>query len=82
MPPKKQPRRGNQHVHENPHATRIGKGREETGQRQEAQRQGYWKSPGGKTPHAKLYAAIQREIKTKGNEARFQKVEHGKFAAK
>ena len=43
---------------------------------------GYWKSPGGKTPHATLYAAIQREIKAKGNEARFQKVERGKFAAK
>jgi HB1, ASXL, restriction endonuclease HTH domain len=43
---------------------------------------GYWKSPGGKTPHATLYAAILREIKTKGNEARFQKVERGKFAAK
>jgi hypothetical protein len=37
---------------------------------------GYWKSPGGKTPHA------QHEIKTKGSEARFQKVERGKFAAK
>jgi HB1, ASXL, restriction endonuclease HTH domain len=43
---------------------------------------GYWKSPGGKTPHATLYAAILREIKAKGNEARFQKIERGKFAAK
>jgi hypothetical protein len=27
---------------------------------------GYWKSPGGKTPHATLYSAILREIETKG----------------
>jgi len=27
---------------------------------------GYWTSPGGKTPHATLYAAIIREIATKG----------------
>ena len=41
---------------------------------------GYWTSPGGKTPHATLYSAILREIGTKGDEARFQKVERGKFA--
>lgn len=41
---------------------------------------GYWKSPGGKTPDATLYAAIVREIKTKGGEARFAKTERGKFA--
>ena len=40
---------------------------------------GYWKSPGGKTPHATLYSAIIREIKTKGNEARFSKADRGKF---
>jgi chemotaxis protein histidine kinase CheA len=40
---------------------------------------GYWTSPGGKTPHATLYSAILREIGTKGNEARFKKVERGKF---
>ena len=40
---------------------------------------GYWKSPGGKTPHATLYAAILREIQQKGKEARFRKVERGKF---
>ena len=40
---------------------------------------GYWKSPGGKTPHATLYSAILREIGTKGDEARFRKVERGKF---
>ena len=27
-----------------------------------------WTSPGGKTPHATLYSAIQREIAKKGNE--------------
>ena len=42
---------------------------------------GYWKSPGGKTPHATLYSAIIREIATKGKDARFKKVERGKFAA-
>src|SRR5262249_15058177 len=33
---------------------------------------GYWTSPGGKTPHATLYSAIQREISTKGKDARFK----------
>jgi hypothetical protein len=41
---------------------------------------GYWSSPGGKTPHATLYAAILREIQTKGAAARFHKTERGKFA--
>lgn len=40
---------------------------------------GYWKSPGGQTPHATLYSAILREINTKGKDARFKKVERGKF---
>ena len=40
---------------------------------------GYWSSPGGKTPHATLYSAILREIKAKGNEARFVKTERGQF---
>ena len=39
-----------------------------------------WTSPGGKTPHATLYAAILREINTKGAAARFTKVERGQFA--
>ncbi len=39
---------------------------------------GLW-SPGGKTPHATLYAAIIREIAKKGKDARFQKVERGRF---
>lgn len=41
--------------------------------------QGLWTSPGGKTPHATLYAAILREINAKGKDARFSKVERGKF---
>ena len=41
---------------------------------------GLWTSPGGKTPHATLYAAMVREISTKGKEARFKKVERGMFA--
>jgi hypothetical protein len=45
-----------------------------------AEAKGYWKSPGGKTPHATLYSAIIREIATKGTLARFQRAEHGKFA--
>lgn len=40
---------------------------------------GYWSSPGGKTPHATLYAAILREISKKGREARFRKVDKGTF---
>ncbi len=42
---------------------------------------GYWTSPGGKTPHATLYAAILREIATKGKDARFKKKDRGKFAS-
>ncbi len=45
-----------------------------------AAEKGYWKSPGGKTPHATLYSAMIREIATKGAEARFRKTERGKFA--
>ena len=41
--------------------------------------QGLWSSPNGKTPHATLYAAILREINDKGGDARFRKVERGKF---
>ena len=36
-------------------------------------------SPGGKTPHATLYAAIIREIAKKGKDARFKKVDRGRF---
>lgn len=42
--------------------------------------QGLWSSPAGKTPEATLYTAIAREIKTKGSQARFRKVERGQFA--
>ena len=41
---------------------------------------GYWKSPGGQTPNATLYAAIIREIKVKGKETRFKKTDRGRFA--
>jgi hypothetical protein len=40
---------------------------------------GLWTSPGGKTPHATLYAAMTREIADKGKDARFAKVERGLF---
>ncbi|MCK4283690.1 MAG: winged helix-turn-helix domain-containing protein [Candidatus Brocadiae bacterium] len=39
---------------------------------------GYWQS-GGKTPAATIYAAILREMQKKGDNARFRKVERGKF---
>jgi hypothetical protein len=42
---------------------------------------GYWSTPGGKTPHATLYASIAREIRDKGKEARFKKSDRGKFAS-
>jgi len=39
---------------------------------------GLWKTK-GRTPSATLYSAILREAQTKGNAARFRKVERGKF---
>ena len=42
---------------------------------------GLWKSPGGKTPEATLFAAIIREIAAKGPKARFKKHERGVFVA-
>ncbi len=42
--------------------------------------QGYWTSPGGKTPHSTLYSAILKEVTTKGQQSRFVKAERGKFA--
>ena len=42
---------------------------------------GYWKSPGGATPHATLYSAILRELVAKGKDARFKKTDRGHFAA-
>lgn len=44
--------------------------------------QGLWTSPGGKTPSATLYAAIIREIKTKGDKSRFVRAEAGKFTSR
>ena len=41
--------------------------------------QNLWTSPGGKTPHATLYAAMMREERDKGGESRFRKVERGQF---
>lgn len=42
--------------------------------------QGLWSSPGGKTPHATLYAAMMREERDKGKASRFRKVDRGQFA--
>ena len=42
--------------------------------------QGLWKSPGGATPHATLYAAMMREARDKGTASRFRKVDRGQFA--
>ena len=47
----------------------------------EMSRKNYWTSPNGATPQATIYAAMLREIKTKGKEARFEKTERGKFTA-
>ena len=41
---------------------------------------GYWSSPAGQTPASTLYSALSREIKIKGNQARFQKTARGQFA--
>ena len=42
---------------------------------------GYWKpTKGGKTPANTLYAAILREINSKGTDSRFEKVGRGQFA--
>lgn len=48
---------------------------------EKAAEKGYWRSPGGKTPAATLYAAIIREISKKGAAARFKKVDRGQFEA-
>jgi hypothetical protein len=45
----------------------------------EMQSRGLWTSPGGRTPEATLYAAMTREITTKGELARFKKVDRGLF---
>jgi hypothetical protein len=43
--------------------------------------QGYWTSPGGRTPEATLASAMAREIRAKGTQARFRKVNRGQFVA-
>ena len=45
----------------------------------EVQAKGLWKT-NGSTPEATLYAAVIREIRAKGKESRFKKVERGQFA--
>jgi hypothetical protein len=45
-------------------------------------KEGLWTSPGGKTPGATLNAAIIREIATKGEDARFKKIDRGLFVAR
>ena len=42
--------------------------------------QNLWSSPAGKTPHATLYAAMQREERDKGTASRFRKIDRGQFA--
>ncbi|NLF18650.1 MAG: hypothetical protein GX595_15570 [Lentisphaerae bacterium] len=50
---------------------------------EQARAQGLWTPRrGGKTPDRTLYAAILREITTKGEAARFRKTERGRFALK
>jgi hypothetical protein len=44
-------------------------------------KKGYWTSPGGRTPHATLYAAMAKELKIKGADARFRKTGRGTFAS-
>jgi len=48
---------------------------------EQARAQGLWAPRrGGKTPDRTLYAAILREITSKGDAARFRKAERGRFA--
>ena len=46
----------------------------------EAKAQGLWTPSGGKTPEQTLYSAIVREIKAKGEGARFRKEDRGRFS--
>jgi hypothetical protein len=41
---------------------------------------GLWKT-GGRTPASTIYAAMLREVRAKGKDARFRKTERGKFEA-
>jgi hypothetical protein len=47
----------------------------------EMAKQGLWSSPGGKTPHSTLAAALGRDIAAKGRESRFKKADRGMFTA-
>ena len=49
---------------------------------EEAKRRRLWEPGAGKTPLQTLYSSIYREIKEKGNEARFRKAGRGRFAFK
>lgn len=49
---------------------------------EEAKRRRLWTPGAGKTPIQTLYSSIYREIKEKGNEARFRKAGRGRFAFK
>jgi hypothetical protein len=44
---------------------------------EQAAAKGYWSSPGGKTPHATLYAAMLIDARKKGAASRFVKVDRG-----
>jgi len=46
---------------------------------EQAVAQGLWAPGKGKTPEATLYSAIIREIRHKGEDSRFVKIERGKF---
>ena len=46
---------------------------------EQAAAKNYWTSPGGKTPHATIYAAMIVEIAKKGDLARFRKTDRGLF---
>ncbi len=43
---------------------------------------GLWKSESGKTPANTLNAALSKEIRVKGNDSRFEKVDRGQFGLK
>ena len=45
-----------------------------------AKAKAYWTPGAGKTPEQTLYSAIVREIKTKGDDARFKMISKGHFA--
>ena len=64
-----------------PGGKRIPKRKPDAAPKNAKSAKGLWRSPGGKTPEATLYAAIIREIAAKGTAARFRKHERGVFVA-